>query len=223
MARKTKDDAQLTCTALLEAAERVFFDNGVAGTTLNDIATSAGLTRGAIYWHFKDKADLLKAMFARAMLPMEAMLNELEQASSENPLRALRTMCVQALTNLAQSPEQQRVFSIMFHKCEHVGPLVEILEDKHNKRDECLEQVRSVLQKAVSAGHLPADTDVALAHQTINNFMTGTISEWLFTPQGFALDQCAAAMVDMMMAGLQACPPRLAEPGLHNPATETVN
>ena len=103
MARKTKDDAQLTSAALLDAAERVFFENGVASTTLNDIAAAAGMTRGAIYWHFKDKADLLRAMFVRAMLPMEAMLKELEQASGDDPLHALRTMCVQALINLSQS------------------------------------------------------------------------------------------------------------------------
>ncbi len=213
MARKTKDDAQLTSAALLDAAERVFFENGVASTTLNDIAAAAGMTRGAIYWHFKDKADLLRAMFVRAMLPMEAMLKELEQASGDDPLHALRTMCVQALINLSQSQEQQRVFSIMFHKCEHVGQLVEILEDKHAKRDECLAEVRTVLQQAVSKGQLPPDTDVQLAHQSINNFMTGTMSEWLFRPQAFALDQCAPAMVDLVMAGLRTCPPRLPKGG----------
>jgi len=213
MARKTKDDAQLTSAALLDAAERVFFENGVASTTLNDIAAAAGMTRGAIYWHFKDKTDLLRAMFVRAMLPMEAMLKELEQASGDDPLHALRTMCVQALINLSQSQEQQRVFSIMFHKCEHVGQLVEILEDKHAKRDECLAEVRTVLQQAVSKGQLPPDTDVQLAHQSINNFMTGTMSEWLFRPQAFALDQCAPAMVDLVMAGLRTCPPRLPKGG----------
>jgi TetR/AcrR family acrAB operon transcriptional repressor len=213
MVRKTKDDAQLTCAALLDAAERVFFENGVANTTLNDIAKAAGLTRGAIYWHFKDKGDLLQAMFARAMLPMEAMLQELEQASAANPLQALRTMCVQALINLARSADQQRVFSIMFHKCEHVGPIAEILDDKHAKKDECLQQVRTVMQKAVDSGHLPADTDVALAHQVMNSFMAGTMSEWLFAPQAFSLEDAAPAMVDMLLAGLQACPPRRALPG----------
>jgi TetR/AcrR family acrAB operon transcriptional repressor len=212
MARKTKDDAQLTCAALLDAAEQVFFDNGVAGTTLNDIATFAGLTRGAIYWHFKDKTDLVEALFARAMLPMEAMLNVLEQASDTHPLQAVRTMCVQALTDLARSPGQQRVFSIMFLKCEHVGPLANMMDERHAKKKECLEQVLTVLHRAVSAGQLPPDTDVVLAQQVISNFMGGTMREWLFAPQSYALDACAPAMVDMLLAGLQACPPRLAPP-----------
>jgi TetR/AcrR family acrAB operon transcriptional repressor len=210
MARKTKDDAQLTCAALLDAAERVFYDHGVAGTTLNDIASAAGMTRGAIYWHFKDKADLLQALFSRAMLPMEAMLNELEQTTDLQPLQALRNMCIQALSNLAHSPAQQRVFSIMFLKCEQVGQVATILEVKHAKKEECLAQMVTVLHRAVSVGQLPADTDVVLAQQVINNFMAGTMREWLFVPEAYALDLCAPAMVDLLLAGLQACPPRLA-------------
>jgi TetR/AcrR family acrAB operon transcriptional repressor len=212
MVRKKKDDAQLTCTALLDAAEQVFFENGVAKTTLNDIAAAAGLTRGAIYWHFTDKADLLQAMFTRAMFPMESMLNELLQAANANPLVTLRNMCVQVLTNLAHSPEQQRVFNIMFHRCEHIGPMIPVLENKRAKREECLAQVETALARAVAAGHLPPDTDVVLANQVISNFMAGTMSEWLFAPQSFDLATCAPGMVDMLIAGLQANPPRTAKP-----------
>ena len=210
MARKRKDDALLTCTALLDAAEEVFFENGVARTTLDDIAAAAGLTRGAIYWHFTDKADLLSVMFARAKLPLECMLHELLKTIDANPLHSLRTMCVQVLTNLAHSTERQRIFSIMFHKCEHVGPLIDILDKKRNEGDECLALVETTLTKAVTAGHLPADTDVVLANHVIRNFISGTMSEWLYSPQSFDLGQCAPAMADMLIAGLQTNPPRLA-------------
>jgi TetR/AcrR family acrAB operon transcriptional repressor len=46
----------------------------------------------------------------------------------------------------------------------------------------------------------------------ISNFMAGTMREWLFAPEAYALDTCAPAMVDMLLAGLQACPPRKAHP-----------
>lgn len=210
MARRSKEDAQLTSTALLDAAENVFYEHGVASTTLNDIAVSAGLTRGAIYWHFKDKTDLLHAMFRRAMFPMEALLNELENAAGDDPLQALREMCVQALTNLANSPDQQRVFSIMFHKCEHVGPIVKVLEDKHEKHEECRWQIQSVLQKAINCGQLPRDTNIHLVHISINSFIFGVMSEWLFDPKSFDLATSAPTIVDMMLAGLKAGTPRVA-------------
>jgi TetR/AcrR family acrAB operon transcriptional repressor len=58
MVRRTKEEAQATRKLILDTAEVVFHERGVSRSTLNDIAQAAGLTRGAIYWHFKDKADL---------------------------------------------------------------------------------------------------------------------------------------------------------------------
>ncbi|WP_291742772.1 TetR family transcriptional regulator, partial [Limnobacter sp. UBA1615] len=69
MVRKTKEEAQETRNLILDTAEAVFSEKGVSRTTLNDIAKAADLTRGAIYWHFKNKADLFDAMFQRAILP----------------------------------------------------------------------------------------------------------------------------------------------------------
>src|SRR5205085_5162552 len=80
MARRSKEDALATRTALLDAAERVFLAQGVAGTSLNDIAVAAGTTRGAIYWHFRDKADLLNAMMYRGAMPPQQAMSLLEEA-----------------------------------------------------------------------------------------------------------------------------------------------
>ena len=71
VARRTKQDALATREALLDAAERMFEQRGVSRTSLNDIAVAAGTSRGAIYWHFQDKADLFNAMMERVTLPME--------------------------------------------------------------------------------------------------------------------------------------------------------
>ena len=210
MVRKTKEDTELTHAALLEAAGQVFFDKGVAQTTLNDIAVAAGMTRGAIYWHFKDKAALLQALFGQAMLPMEAMLAELDVCSEADPLGALRQMCIQSLTTLAQSQQQQRIFSIMFHKCENIGEAAAVIaENEQACGDECQVRIERILQKAVAMGQLPPDTDVFLSQQVMKNFTLGTMSEWLLGPHLYALDAKAPAMVDMLMAGLKACPPRV--------------
>ena len=209
MARKTKEDTELTYSALLDAAGQVFFDKGVARTTLTDIATAAGLTRGAIYWHFKDKAALLQALFEQGKLPMEAMLAELSLCTDADPVGALRTMCVQALTTLAQSPRQQRILSIMFHKCENIGEVAAVMVQELACRDECLNRFKGVLQQAIDQGQLPADTDVHLSVQTLHNFMMGSMREWLFAPGSYDLAQVAPAMVDMLMAGLRTHPPRV--------------
>ena len=77
MVRRTKAEAEQTRHKLLDAAEQLFLQRGVSRTSLNDIAQAAGTTRGAIYWHFKDKADLFNAMMQRVTLPMEEALQHL--------------------------------------------------------------------------------------------------------------------------------------------------
>ena len=53
--RKTKEEAALTRKRLLEAAVRVFSEKGFTASKLSEIADKAGVTRGAIYWHFGNK------------------------------------------------------------------------------------------------------------------------------------------------------------------------
>ena len=71
MARRTKEDAIATRNGLLDAAELVFSEKGLSRASLSDIAQAAGATRGAIYWHFKDKVDLFNAMMERVTLQFE--------------------------------------------------------------------------------------------------------------------------------------------------------
>jgi AcrR family transcriptional regulator len=60
MVRRTRDEALATREALLDAAERVFCASGVTRATLGDVASAAGVTRGAVYWHFRDKGETVR-------------------------------------------------------------------------------------------------------------------------------------------------------------------
>ncbi len=214
MARKTKEDTEHTHAALLDAAEQVFFERGVSQTTLNDIATAAGMTRGAIYWHFKDKTALLQALFDRAMLPMEALLTELSVNMETDPLGTMRQIMVKALSTMAQSERQQKVNTILLHRCENTGDAASAIALEQQYREECFGQVGQILAAAVDQGQLPVDTDTGAAAHTLHAFMVGTIHEWLQDTQRYCLLVQAPAMVDMLIAGLRACPPRRVGPAL---------
>ena len=49
-----------TSGRILSHAMRIFLEKGYHGTSINDITRAAGLTKGALYWHFESKEDLLK-------------------------------------------------------------------------------------------------------------------------------------------------------------------
>ena len=94
MARRTKTEAAATREALLDAAEHAFRERGVARTSLAEVAAAAGMTRGAVYWHFRDKADLFEALCERVQLPMEAMHASAGAIRQKDPLGALRMLAV---------------------------------------------------------------------------------------------------------------------------------
>jgi TetR/AcrR family transcriptional regulator, acrAB operon repressor len=208
MARRTKEDAAVTREQLLDAAEREFCERGVARTSLAEIAAAAGVTRGAVYWHFRDKSDLFSAMCERATLPLESMLERAGGAVQEDPLGTLRSLAVFALTRLSTDPRSRIVFEVLFHKCEMAAELAPIAERRQRERRVCLDQVESLLRQAVVAGQLPADTDTQLTTQALHAFMTGVMHEWVRDVSAYDLATVAPHLVDMMFAGLRAQPPR---------------
>lgn len=60
--RKTKEEMLVTRERILKAGFDCFYNNGYEQTSLAAIAQAAGVTRGAIYWHFEDKKALFRAV-----------------------------------------------------------------------------------------------------------------------------------------------------------------
>jgi TetR/AcrR family acrAB operon transcriptional repressor len=211
MARKTKIEAAITREQLLDAAERVFREQGVARTSLAEVAAAAGVTRGAVYWHFKDKADLFTAMCERATLPLDALLSRAGAVAHTDPLGALRELSVAALTGLATDPRAQAVFEVIFHKCELTGDLAQIAGERDRERCDCLLNVEGLMQQAVAMGQLPAATDTAVATRLLHACVAGIMREWVLDKDAYDLAAHAPRFVDVILAGLLASPPRRIE------------
>ena len=124
---RRKTEAAATREALLDAAERVFREQGVAHTTLADVAAAAGVTRGAVYWHFRDKAELFEAMCERAATADGGDAG-LRRRRAAAPIRSARcaTLAVMGLTRLATDARTQAVFDVIFHKCEFTADLAPV-------------------------------------------------------------------------------------------------
>jgi len=210
MARKTKEEALATRERLLDAAENLFREQGVTRTSLAEVATAAGMTRGAVYWHFKDKADLFRAMCDRATLPLETLFDHSVADVGADPLGILRERSIGALRSLAEDPRAQNVFEIVFHKSELVDELAGLATAHRQERGACLAQIEGIVRSAAEAGQLPGDIDAALATQALHALMVGIMHEWVLDPSAYDLAKAAPAFVDMFIAGLRTHPPRKA-------------
>src|SRR3569832_1351681 len=115
MARRTKQDALATRDSILDAAELLFEQQGVSRTTLQHIAAEAGVTRGAIYWHFHDKSDLFKAMMERADMPLEAVALNADGSAANDPVGDVRAWLLTVLRRTANDLKTRRVFELASH------------------------------------------------------------------------------------------------------------
>ncbi len=208
MARKTKVEAQVTRERLLDAAEGIFRERGVTRTSLSEIATAAGMTRGAVYWHFKDKADLFRAMCDRATMPLDAMFEQAGENAAADPLGTLRALSIGALQSLAGDRRAQKVFEIVFHKSELVDELADLASAHREERCVCLAQIEDIMQRCAAVGQLAADLDAKLATQGLHALMVGIMHEWVLDPSAYDLGAAAPALIDTYLAGLRHCPPR---------------
>ncbi len=206
MARKTKEEANETRNLLLDTAEHVFNEKGVSRTSLNEIAETAGLTRGAIYWHFKNKADLFDAMMERVTLPMEEMVGRSGDQSLNDPLAYLRACAINVLVRTATDEQLQRVFDIFCHKCEFVDDMLQMRERQLVSRNACLMQVEEGIRHAVAKGQLPATVNPRRAAIGMHALIDGLIANWVLDPGYFELAREAEGMIDIYLAGLGAKP-----------------
>lgn len=206
--RKVKGEAASTRERLLDAAEGVFRERGVARSSLNEVAIVAGVTRGAVYWHFKDKADLFAAMCERAPLPLEAPDDVAAAMVHEDPLGALRSLAINAFVRLASDPRTQAVFEVVWHKTERAGELAEITARQAVDRRDCQSNIENILRQAVSIGQLPADTDAHLAARLFHACLAGVMLEWVIDKGAYDLAAQAVSLVDSILAGLANEPPR---------------
>lgn len=202
MARKTKEEAQHTRSQLLEAAERLFSERGVAHTTLNDIATAAGLTRGAIYWHFQNKTDLIHALWDQVALPLHESFAELTLSMPDDPLARIQIKSTTVLTQVVRDARIRNLLSILLLKCEYVEEPGGLREGYLIKRADCLGEITEEFRLAVMQGQLPAGVDERFAAIGLMALIDGLCFHWLMNPALFSLEDKAKNYIDAYLKGL---------------------
>lgn len=199
MARKTKADALLTRRLLMESAIEQFALRGVSDTTLTDIADAAGVTRGAVYWHFNNKNELFNEIW-REQIPFRDMIeHSLIQCEKDNPLEYMRELFVVSLIYIAVTPRMRALMQILYHKCEFNKDMMSEREIRQRIGFR-YDNVRHLLQACIRNGSISADTNVELMLMILHSFFSGVVKNWLMDPERFNLQQQAPLLVDNILA-----------------------
>jgi len=200
--RQTKEDTERTRLRLLDAAETLFWENGAARTSVLDIARKAGLTRGAFYYHFKDKPAIFEAMIARAR-SLEKALPVVVDGDAD-PLMVLRTFCKDVFDRFVEDRYQHRVFGIVMHRREALGELEPLAQQRRDEICRSSLSYQRLLEQARSAGQLAPDWTPHIAAATLYSMILGLLDQWLRAPEKFDVRQMGNACIDQLLDSFEA-------------------
>ena len=202
IAHHTKKNTLTTRQQLLEAAERVFADKGVSRTSLQDIAQAAGASRGAIYWHFKNKAAVFNAMMEHAILPIEQAMQQIGHDSAQDPLVELEHAMLQAMRSIVSDERTRMVFEIATLKVEYVDDLLAVKARHIQAYADGTREMQRSLQEAAARRGITLNVAPELAAPGLHALMAGLIHTWILAPTAFELVAVSQAAIRAYLAGL---------------------
>jgi TetR/AcrR family acrAB operon transcriptional repressor len=202
MVRKTKEDALATRDSILDAAAALFAERGVSGTTLQHIATKAGVTRGAIYWHFEDKGAMFNAMMERAAMPLEAAMAMLDSSDTTDPLGDLRDYALAVFRLTVEDPKARSTFEIATLKMEYTDEMSAVRDRRALNQADWIKRAESRIRigmrrQLVKPGITPCS--VAFGMWVL---IEGLIRNWLMAPT-FDLVKTGGEIIETHLASLR--------------------
>lgn len=206
MARKTKAQALETRKHLLDVAIILFSQHGVSATSLTDIAKAAGVSRGAIYWHFKNKSELFNEIWKLTESSISDIEMEYQIKYPDDPLSVVRELLIYILQATVSEERRRLMTDIIFHKCEFVGELTVLQEARRVLYMEGNERIEASLQRCIDAGYLPVNLSLSHAVIMMRSYITGLIENWLIAPDSFDLHKNAADYVAILLEMFLFCP-----------------
>ncbi|TGC06279.1 acrEF/envCD operon transcriptional regulator [Escherichia sp. E2593] len=183
---------------LIETAIAQFAQYGVSKTTLNDIADAANVTRGVIYWHFENKAQLFNEMWLQQPSLRELIQERLTEGLEHDPFLQLREKLIVGLQYIAEIPRQQALLQILYHKCEFSDEMLAeaVIREKMGFNPQIL---REVLQACQQQGDIAKSLDLDVVMIIIDGAFSGIVQNWLMNIAGYDLYKQAPALVDNVL------------------------
>lgn len=206
MARRTREEAEQTRQALLDTALRLFSERGIGQTSLKDIAAETGVTHGALYWHFRNREDLVQALYQRSRLPLAELQLEQLQAARQSGIDALEAFLLSWCELLVDDGPHGQVWQV-FHRGSGAVPELqglrdEIAQEHREWRDRIVQFIRRARKQKQICVQDQAALEAQAAHLMVLVF--GLIDSRQAAPDLVQPDATFKPVIRTYLRGLQS-------------------
>jgi len=201
--RRSKEDAEETRKLIVETALVEFAEKGYSGASLSGIAARINLTKGAVYWHFKNKDELFYTLIEEKTRSAGREMEKLI-VSDLPPREKLEKYMKLYLSLLEEDCGYRAVQKILFFHMEHTEEMEEDLRSKAGYLKQLHQTFSSLIEEAVKNGSLNFTGSSETAAYALLSYIYGIANTWLFYEGGMTMTRDGAAMVDFFLKGLES-------------------
>lgn len=209
--RRTQQQAMRTRSKIIESAAQTFLQHGFFRSSLSSVAVRAGVTRGAVYGHFRNKLALAEAIFESSSYDADPFMVR-QGSRSHDPLGHLRSELIRLLHRALSDGEARRFYSIVYTRCELTRETRGIWRRVQEERHIAERRIAAALRDAQSLGQIGAGVDpenqAVLVHACLMGFLLRNLTE----PVTKTSDQFAEQVVAYALGALGEAGYATAEP-----------
>lgn len=200
--KRTKQDAEFTKEIIIKTALKIFSRKGYSGTTLVDIAKETGLTRGAIYWHFKDKAELYTEIIRNYTL-LEKRLIEQRFNSNDTALNKLEGIIDDFFSELINDEDFRSIEQISRFKIEHTEDIIESKKIWMDFIDYATNIVIELLEQGKKTGEFRTNIPSEITAIALFSYIMGIEITWLENIERFPLKKFQKELINIFFNSIK--------------------
>jgi AcrR family transcriptional regulator len=198
--KKAGKRVRLTQQAIVAAAAELFARNGFGATSLEDIAARLGVTKGAFYYHVKNKEEILRLIYLTVLTVSEEPLRSIVE-SELAPLEKLRRAIEH---HTAVAADRSPAMTVFYREQPHLsGPFAKEISLRKKAYERYFERI---IEEGQAAGLLKPQLDPKIATFGLLG-MCNWLSQWYRANGQYSPQQIAAMFVNMAESGLYLPPP----------------
>ena len=200
--RITKEESEKSRLVIIKNALKLFSEQGVTPTSMIEIAQKSNMSRGAIYWHFKDKWDLFDAIWAHYSTSIKQCSQTGNQSENTDALLQLTTFIKFLFTSVATQKDFQRIIKMCWIENNVCGKkplskrMSELMEEIH-------QEWVTYLDNAVHQQQLPNVLDTQIGADFIEASVNGILQKFLQNPHKYNLIGKTDALVEAIILSLE--------------------
>jgi TetR/AcrR family acrAB operon transcriptional repressor len=199
--RRTKEEAEATRQSILNTALIEFADKGYSATKLQDIALKAGVTRGAIYWHFENKADLYLKLQDEISGETNAVIQEaIDEGGTFQDI--IKRVLVRSLEYMERSERFRSFMQLIYTKTEMSPELQEGWERKIEQGESTLQGLIGIFESARQEGQINQDVNPRELAFTFLALQNGAATLRIMLDESYSLSDMADGIANILLHGI---------------------